>query len=135
MTEKVQMADGLGAELENLGQGSNERARRSPDAKGNYITRYKDTQASANQHFYRSSQIMWDDWRTRMDADPEMTSQDRILPRPYDCIQAEMIEAAVGGHRMQLHNDGEDRRPDSTWIEGLGTLVYFEAGEGNVGLA
>lgn len=70
-----------------------------------------------------------------MDADSEMASQGRILPRPYDYIQAEMIESGARGHRKQLHNKKMDRRPDSAWIGGMGKLAYFEAGEGNVGMA
>ena len=70
-----------------------------------------------------------------MHADPEMASQGRILPRPFDYIQAEMIESGAGGHRMQMHSARADKRPDSVWIGGLGKLSYFEAGEGDVGLA
>ena len=98
MTKMVQTANGPGADLENLGQGSNKRALRRPDPNGNNnIARYKDTTASANQHFYWSSKIMWDDWKNREHADPEMASQGRILPRPFDFIQAEMIESGAGG--------------------------------------
>lgn len=135
MTEIVQSANGLGANLENLGQGSNKRVDRSPDPNGNNIARYKDTPASAKQHFYWSTNVMWSDWKNRMHASSEMTSQEDILPRPYDCIQAEMIESGARGHRMQLHSEEKDKRPDSTWIGGMGKLPYFEAGEGNVGMA
>ena len=121
----VQTANGTGADLKNLGQGSNQRALRRPDPNGNDVARYKDTTASANQHFYWSTKIMWDDWRKRERADPEMASQGCILPRPFDFIQAEMIESGVGGHRMQLHDEKEEKRPDSTWIGGLGKLPYF----------
>ncbi|KAF6241634.1 hypothetical protein HO173_000345 [Letharia columbiana] len=135
MTRVVQIANGLGADLENLGQGSNKRTHRSPDPNGNNIARYKDTQASAKQHFYWSTKVMWDDWTNRKHADSEMASQGRILPRPYNYIQAEMIESGARGHRMELHSEREDKRPDSTWIGGMGKLAYFEAGEGNVGMA
>ena len=134
MTRIVRTANGLGASLENLGQGSNKRIDRSPDPKEN-IARYKDTKAIENGHFYWSSKIMWDDWRNRMHADSEMASQGRILPRPFDYIQAEMTESGTTGHRMQLHCDKEDKRPDSTWLGGIGKLAYFEAGVGNVGMA
>lgn len=46
-----------------------------------------------------------------------------------------MIESGARGHRMQVHSVKEDQRPDSTWVGGLGKLPYFEAGEGNVGMA
>ncbi|KAL9136597.1 MAG: hypothetical protein Q9175_002189 [Cornicularia normoerica] len=75
MTKLVQIANGLGAKLENLGQGCNKRAHRSPDPNGNNIARYKDTQASGNEHFHWSTKVMWDDWRNRMHADPEVAGQ------------------------------------------------------------
>lgn len=78
---------------------------------------------------------MWSDWKNRMHASSEMTGEGPILPRPYDCIRAEMIESGARGHRMQLHSDSEDKKPDSTWIGGMGKLPYFEAEEGNVGMA
>lgn len=131
MTQVVQMADGPGANLENLGQGSNKRVDRIPDPKGNNMLRYKDTSGSKNQHFYRSTNAIWIDWRNKMHANSEMASQGRILPRPYDCIQAEMIESSARGHRMRLHREENDKRPDCTWIVGKGKLPYFEAGEGN----
>ena len=40
---------------------------------------------------------MWDDWNKRMDANPGMASQGRILPRPYEDIQAEMIVSGARG--------------------------------------
>ena len=135
MTNMVQTANGLGSDLENLGQGSNKRAIRRTRLDGNNIARYKDTKASANEHFYWSSEIMWEDWMNRVHADPKVASQGRILPRPFELIRAELIESGVGGHRMQLHSEKEDKRPDSTWIGGLGKLPYFEAGEGKVGMA
>ena len=56
MTEMVQTANGTGADLKNLGQGSNKRALRRPDRNGNDVARYKDTTASANQHFLMEHQ-------------------------------------------------------------------------------
>ena len=135
MTKIVQAAKGQGAQLEVLGPSSNEHAVRGPDPKGNDIARYKDTKASANQHFHRSTRIVWDDWMERMYADPGTASQSRVLPRPFNIIQAEMMESGAGGHRMQLHCEKGDRRPDSLWVGGLGRLPYFEAGEGDVGMA
>lgn len=78
---------------------------------------------------------MWNDWRKRMDVDSEMTSRGRILPRPYDYIRAEMVDSGTRDHRMQLHSEAEDKRPDSAWIGGIGMLLHFEAGVGNVGMA
>lgn len=46
-----------------------------------------------------------------------------------------MIESGAGGHRRRLHSEKEEKRPDSTWIRGLGELPYLEAEEGNVGKA
>ena len=135
MTKIVQTAKGQSAQPEDLGPSSNERAIRGPDPKGNDIARYKDTQASANQHFHWSTRIIWDDWTERMYADTEMASQGRVLPRPFGIIQAEMMESGAGGHRMQLHCEKGDRRPDSIWVGGLGRLPYYEAGEGDVGMA
>ena len=135
MTETVRLANGPGADLENLGQGSNKRSERSPDPNGNNIARYKDTHASGNQHFYWSTKVMWDDWTNRMRAGSEPDRQRRILPRPFRCIQAELTGSDARGHRMQLHNEKEDMRPDSVWIGGMGKLPYFEAGEGDVGMA
>ena len=135
MTEFVQKVNGQDANLENLGQGSNAREGRSPNPDGNNIARYKDTKASNSQHFYWSTKVIWEDWEIRKIADPEMASQDRILPRPYHYIQAELIESGTRGHRMELHSEGKDKRPDSTWIGGMGKLPYFEAGKGDVGMA
>ena len=133
MTEIVQGATGVGAKLDHLGQGSNRRVDRSPN--GTSIPWYKETEASKDQHFYWSTKVMWDDWMDRMHANSDMASQCRILPRPYDDIQAELIESGAKGHRMQLHGEMEDKRPDSTWVGGIGNLTYFEAGEGKVGMA
>lgn len=129
----TEIATGAGAKLDNLGQGSTRRVDRSPD--GNDIVGYKETEASKNQHFHWSTKVMWDDWMDRMHANSDTASQCRILPRPYDDIQAEMIESGAKGHRMQLHGEPEDKRPDSTWVGGIGNLTYFEAGEGQVGMA
>ena len=135
MTQIVQTAKGQGTQYEDLEASANERAIRGPDPKGNDVARYKDAKASANQHFHWSTRIIWDDWMKRMDADPEMASQGRVLPRSFEIIQAEMMESGAGGHRMQLHCEKGNRRPDSTWVAGLGRLPYFEAGEGDVGMA
>lgn len=135
MTKIVQTAEGEGAQLEDLGPSSNERAIRGPYPEGNDIARYKDTRASANQLFHWRTRMMWDDWMERMHADAEMGNQGRVLPRPFDFIQAEMVESGAGGHRVQLHCEKGNRRPDSKWVGGLGRLPYFEAGEGDVGMA
>ena len=123
MTEVVQKANGPGANLENIGQGSNKRTYRSPDPHGNNVARYKDTKASQNEHFYWSTKVMWEDWKNRMRANPEMASQGHILPRPYSYIQAEMIGSGAGGHKLHSSKDKEEG-PDSTWIGGIGKLPY-----------
>ena len=130
MTEIVQTANRTGADLKNLGQGSNKRALRRPDPNGNDVAMYKDTTASANQRFYWTTKIMWDDRRKRERADPEMASQGRVLPRPFDFIQAEMIESGVGGHRMQWHSEKEEKRPGQhmDWRAGEATVLRGRGG-------
>ena len=135
MTKIVQTAKGQGAQYKDLEPSANERAIRGPDPKGNDVARYKDTKASANHYFHWSTRIIWDDWMKRMYADAEIASQGRIFPRPFEIIQAEVMESGAGGHRMQLHCEKGNRRPDSTWVVGCGRLPYFEGGEGDVGMA
>ncbi len=135
MINIVQKVDGEVANMENLGQDANGREGKRPDRFANNTARYKETKASKHQHFYWSTKVMWDDWMDRMEANSEMARQGRILPRAYDSIQAEMLGPGAKGHRMELHGEENDRRPDSTWIEGAGNLAYFEAGEGHVGMA
>ena len=57
----------------------------------------------------------------------EMAGQGRILPSPYAYDQTEMIVLSIWVNRMQVHGNGEEMRPDRTWLGGLGKLACLEA--------